>query len=117
MVEDEPHFLGHGSGYALGAAPPLREGGDAKIIVAAMGAALDDLEHGLGGMQGLLHIIRDDVTDLIPKPGMAPPQRVDAFFHLYFETVEAARAAGEEFARQSFAACIGVYRVRTIRFV
>ena len=123
MVEDEPNFLGHGSGYALKAAPALRESSGGKLIVAAAAGVdrtkLDRLEASLSALEGLQVTIRDDVASLIPKPGMAPPQPVDAFFHLYFDDADAARRAGKRIAddARSWAVRLGVYRVRTLRFV
>jgi uncharacterized protein (TIGR02118 family) len=123
MVEDEPGFLGHGSGYALAAAPPLTESAGGKLIVAVVtGAdrsALDELEAKFRGIEGAGHLIRDEVTGLIRKPGMAPPQPVDAFFHLYFGDVEGADRAGRALAAGAPAASLrlGVYGVRTKRFV
>lgn len=124
MVEDEPNFLGHGSGYALAAAPPLRESAGGKLIVAAVldGAErsrLDALEARLAAQPGLTRLIRDEVAALIPKPGMAPPQPVDAFFHLYFDSRGAAQAAGAPAAALAaeLQLRLGVYAVRTIRFV
>jgi uncharacterized protein (TIGR02118 family) len=119
MVEDEPNFLGHGSGYALKAAPALFEAEGGKLIVAAVGGQdrLNALETGLSTLEGLRLLIRDDVAGLIPKPGMAPPQPVDAFFHLYFDAIGPACEAGRRIAAARWEARLGVYRVRTIRFV
>jgi uncharacterized protein (TIGR02118 family) len=123
MVEDEPGFLGHGSGYALAAAPRLREATGGKLIVAVVTgddrSPLDALEKSVRTLDGLEHLIRDEVTSLIPKPGMAPPQPVDAFFHLYFGDADKARRAGEAVAagRSEGRPRLGVYGVRTVRFV
>jgi uncharacterized protein (TIGR02118 family) len=116
MVEDEPGFLGHGSGYALAQARPLREAAGRKLIVAARGdtAALAAVEGQVATLVGRDAWQRDDVTDLIAKPLMAPPQPLDAFYHLWFEDAASARDAGERLAP---IAGIGVYAVRTIRFV
>lgn len=120
MVEDEPNFLGHGSGYALERAPALVEAQGGKLIVAVTGErpAVTAFEDRIAGLPGLERRIRDDVKTLIPKPGMAPPQPVDAFFHLYFTDESAARSAGEVLAAAGAPSLrTGVYRVRTIRFV
>lgn len=123
MVDDEPTFLGHGSGYALAAAPPLREGMGGKLIVAIVAgedrSSLAATEEGFRTLGGLEHLIRDEVTSLIPKPGMSPPQPVDAFFHLYFCDVDHARRAGNAIAAglSGEGPRLGVYRVRTVRFV
>lgn len=123
MVEDEPSFLGHGSGYALAAAAPLRESTGGKLIVAVVTgedrSPLDAVEERLRALEGLDHVIRDEVTSLIPKPGMTPPQPVDAFFHLYFHDVGDARRAGGTIAAglSESGPRLGVYRVHTVRFV
>ncbi|NIF80769.1 EthD family reductase [Paraburkholderia sp. Cy-641] len=121
MVEDEPNFLGHGSGYAIRKASPLRESAGGKLIVAAVGgaAALDAIEARCQVLQQRAVLIRDDVADLIAKPGMEPPQPVSAFFHLQFDNAESARKAGHRLAScaASVDARLSVCRVRTLRFV
>lgn len=113
MVEDEPGFLGHGSGYALRAAAPLREAPGGKLVVAVVGQA--DVEAAAAGLPGLSGLLRDEVTRLIPKLGMAPPQPLDAFVHLWFDDQQAAQDAGPRLA--ALGPSVGVWRVRTIRFV
>lgn len=121
MVADEPGFLGHGSGYALADAFPLADAPGGKLIVTARGQRAADwrgVETVATALRGLNGLLRDEVTALIAKPGMAPPQPVDAFFHLWFNDVPAARAAGyrlADLADENVA--LDVYRVRTIRFV
>lgn len=123
MVEDEPSFLGHGSGYGLAAAPPLREDMGGKLIIAVVTgedrSPLDAAEERFRTLDGLEHLIRDEVTSLIPKPGMSPPQPVDAFFHLYFGDVDHARRAAKALVAELSAEGprLGVYRVRTVRFI
>lgn len=121
MVEDEPGFLGHGSGYALAGFAPLAEAPGGKLIVVATGYGVADwrgVEALVADLPGLNGHLRDDVTALIPKPLMAPPQPVDAFFHLWFDDVPTAQGAGRELARIAApGVALGVYRVRTIRFV
>jgi hypothetical protein len=115
MVEDEPGFLGHGSGYALAASELNYRPDEAKLIVAVVG---DPKRLELRGLAGLTHIVQDDVTSLIAKPGMAPPQRVDTFLHLWFADIAAARDAGSKLSQivgQELA--LGVHRVRGMRFV
>lgn len=121
MVEDEPGFLGHGSGYALAGAEPLADAVGGKLILAATGCleadwrGIETLASSLAGLTGRL---RDDVTSLIAKPGMAPPQPVDVFLHLWFADTEAAGEAGRRLADiETDGVAVGVYRVRTIRFV
>jgi uncharacterized protein (TIGR02118 family) len=122
MVEDEPGFLGHGSGYALARAAPLREAGDGKLLLVTRGGSEAD-RRGLlalsAGMPGLSGVLRDDVINLIAKPGMAPPQPVDVFIHLWFDDLATARDAGRRIAREGGRGRLrlGVYRVRTLRFV
>lgn len=116
MIEDEPGFLGHGSGYALKAASPLKEATGGKLILAIRGDTAPQLERAAAGLPGLACTLLDEVTSLIAKPGMAPPQPVDAFLHLWFENLDAARTAAPRLAALS-AGAAGVYRVRTLRFV
>lgn len=117
MVEDEPGFLGHGSGYALAGAEWRFEPHAGKVIIAALGDC-SKVDRAVIRLLGLQARLRDDVTTLIAKPGMAPPQRVDAFFHLWFDDVETARDAAIRAAELSDGAVtLGVYRVRTRRFV
>ena len=113
MVEDEPGFLGHGSGYALREAEPLREAPGGKLIVVLVRDDGASLEKAAEGLSGLVRIQRDSVTALIAKPGMAPPQPAEAFLHVWFSTVEAAQNA----AKSLIIPGAGVFRVRTIRFV
>jgi hypothetical protein len=97
MIQDEASFLGHGSGYALTGAAPLRAASGGKLILAVVTGenriGLDTIENEARALPGLLAILRDDVADLIAKPGMAPPQPVDSFLHLYFADAGAASAA------------------------
>jgi len=121
MVEDESGFLGHGSGYAIRRASPLRESIGGKLIVAAVGtaAALDVLEGRLQARPALQELIRDDVVELIAKSGMAAPQPVSAFFHLYFDDVGVARKTGHSMAsyQPPVELHLGAYFVRTKRIV
>lgn len=119
MVEDEPGFLGHGSGYALRDAAPLREATGGKLIVvppAEDAAALRAVQSASEGMRGLTGLLHDEVVQLIAKPGMSPPQPVGAFLHLWFDDVAAARDAARRLA-DAAQARLGVYQVRTLRFV
>lgn len=116
MVEDEPGFLGHGSGYALHTALPLRDTPGGKLIIAVLGDDGAAIEAKAADLAGLTTCALDTVSSLIAKPGMTPPQPVDAFLHLWFEDLEAARTAALRLAtRKDMTA--GIYRVRTIRFV
>jgi uncharacterized protein (TIGR02118 family) len=121
MVADEPGFLGHGSGYALAEAHPLADAPGGKLIVTVRGQRGADwrgVETVAAALRGFNSLLRDEVTALIAKPGMAPPQPVDAFYHLWFNDVPAAREAGPRLAGISDDdIVVDVYRVRTIRFV
>lgn len=118
MAQDEPHFLGHGSGYGLCADTGL---GDAqsgnKLILALNGGDPAPLEAGLAAMP-LPGLIRDDVAALIPKPGMAPPQPVSSFWHAYCVDAAAVRDAAHRIADIAQAARlhVAIFRVRTVRF-
>lgn len=116
MVEDEPGFLGHGSGYALHTALPLRDAPGGKLIIAVLGDDGAAIQAEASTVVGLTACALDTVCSLIAKPGMTPPQPVDAFLHLWFEDLETARTAALRLAtRKDMTA--GIYRVRTIRFV
>ena len=120
MVEDEPGFLGHGSGYALAQAQPLREAAGGKLVVAALGDAdaMAAFEGQVAALAGPAAWLRDNVVNLIPKPGMAPPQPTDTFFHLWFDNAQAASQAAPRLADLADdRLALGVYLVRTIRFV
>ncbi len=116
MVEDEPGFLGHGSGYALHTALPLRAMPGGKLILAVLGDDVAAIQAEAADLAGLTASALDTVSSLIAKPGMTPPQPVDAFLHLWFGDLETARTAALRLAtRKDITA--GIYRVRTIRFV
>ncbi len=116
MVEDEPRFLGHGSGYALHTALPLRDMPGGKLILAVLGDDVAAIQAEAADLAGLTASALDTVSSLIAKPGMTPPQPVDAFLHLWFGDLETARTAALRLAtRKDMTA--GIYRVRTIRFV
>ena len=123
MIDDEPGFLGHGSGYALADAPPLKDSQGGKLILALVyeqpGEFLEPLNKACSSLNAT-HSIRDDVVGLIDKPNMSPSQPVNTFIHLYFDTREAANTAGEKLAgffggRHDVSA--GIYGVYTVRFV
>ena len=123
MIDDEPGFLGHGSGYALAEAHPLKDSDGGKLILALVyeepGSLFEDLDSVIVSL-GATHSIRDDVTGLIDKPYMAPSQPVDSFVHLYFNSKEEARLAGKKLAELSSRMAkgsAGIYSVYTVRFV
>jgi uncharacterized protein (TIGR02118 family) len=121
MAADEPNFLGHGSGYALTTDGPLRPvDGGAKLIVALSGSSdpAAALAGDLAKLEGLVDVTRDDVSELIAKPGMAPPQPADLFFHLSFDTAQSASAAGRDLAARPLpGVMLDVVRVRTVTIV
>ncbi|MRL70397.1 EthD family reductase [Brevundimonas sp. SPF441] len=117
MVEDEPGFLGHGSGYAISGSAWRFEALASKlvIIVTRDGSVVYNAATNLPGLKACF---RDDVSALIAKPGMTPPQNVDTFFHLWFADDPAARDAAirmTEFSQSTVD--FGVYLVRPIRYV
>jgi len=121
---DEPSFLGHGTGYAVAMAQEVRraENGSKVILVVRSGGgtqAVATVAAFAAGLPGFLHLIRDDVTAVIPRPELREgPQHADFFLHLYFDTVEHARAAGRTLIAQSApGAGLSVYRVRTLTIV
>lgn len=117
MVADEPGFLGHGSGYALAGSEFRFDASATKLIVAVVGNG-DLVGSAISQLSNLGDLIRDDVTSLIAKPGMAPPQHVDSFFHLWFNDVGSARGAALKLSKLSEqAVSLGIYRVRTRQFV
>lgn len=123
MIDDEPGFLGHGSGYALASAPALKDSEGGKLILALVykepGSFFEDLEEERESLN-VTHLIRDDVVRLIDKPDMSRSQPVNTFVHLYFGNKEEARTAGkkiaERFGNQENIS-VGIYRVYTVRFV
>ena len=123
MIDDEPGFLGHGSGYALAEVPPLKDSEGGKLVLALVydepGNLFEDLDGKLESL-GVTHLIRDDVVGLIDKPYMSPSQPVNTFLHLYFDSKNEARAAGEKLAKffgELEEISAGIYGVYTVRFV
>lgn len=117
MFEDEPGFLGHGSGYALSGTDFRPDQPGVKLLIALRGDGRR-LESEIQSIPDLVAAFRDDVSTLIAKPGMVPPQPVDAFFHLWFPDVSAASQAGSRLVPVGRDGdFVGVYRVATKRFV
>lgn len=123
MVEDEPGFLGHGSGYAMAQAPPLMDAApSAKLLLTLVYPAnLAEVEQLAAAICGRLGgaLIVDRVVSLIPKPGMAPPQPAHAFLHLYLGDAATAQSAAAELTaglRSAHETSAALHRVRTIRF-
>ena len=118
MAQDEPNFLGHGSGYAFAADTGLGDAEAGNKLMIALGdchaKALRDAAIGMATVR----VIEDDVIELIAKPGMAPPQPVGRFLHLYCPNAEAAQAIGIALADLAAQAGLqaAIFRVRTVRF-
>ena len=117
MAMDEPHFLGHGSGYALRADTGLEDAANGNKLIVAMGGDPAPLEAGIADWP-LLRVIRDEVAELIPKPGMAPPQPVSSFWHIYGADTASVQDAAQRIAQmaQEAALPLAIFRVRTVRF-
>lgn len=117
MAEDEPGFLGHGSGYALAGASWRFQPDEHKLIVAVVGSG-SRLDGVIEQLDGLRTFFQDDVTGLIAKPNMASPQPVNHFIHLWFDTEDAARSAATQIAKHDADdVALGIYAVRVIRFI
>jgi uncharacterized protein (TIGR02118 family) len=120
---DEPNFLGHGTGYAMAAASLVRPAEDgSKLIVVIRQqneAAIRALESAACALPGCVHVIHDDVVEVIARPEMAEgPQRADVFLHLYFDDVERARHAAERITRDDAGGLdYSVFRVRTLTVI
>jgi hypothetical protein len=120
---DEPRFLGHGTGYAIAAAQFARPAEDGtKLIVIIRrhkDAAVSALESYAEALPGCVHVIHDDVVDVMARPEMAQgPQHADTFLHLYFDSVTHARSAGEHLVMQTpEELAFSVFRVRTATVV
>lgn len=122
MAEDEPNFLGHGSGYALKGDDCLREASEgAKLVIALpddrpqMRAAQERNLSALCPVDLLL----DEVVDLIAKPGMSPPQPARLFWHVHFSDANLAHLAAQKIVEQLAVTRTrgSVFRVRTIKIV
>ena len=120
---DEPNFLGHGTGYAIAAAQPVRPAENAsKLIVVVRGhneAGVSALESYAQTLPGFVHVIHDEVVDVIARPEMLEgPQQADRFLHLYFDDVARARHAGERLTSHNpDGLTYSVCRVRTLTVV
>jgi uncharacterized protein (TIGR02118 family) len=117
---DEPNFLGHGTGYAMVEASPIRtaENGSKLILAVTSRAHADAAEKASRSQRGLIDIFRDDVASVIARPEMKDgPQSVDTFLHLFFDSVDAARRSGGALQKQLGPSVVAVYRVRTMTFI
>lgn len=118
MAMDEPHFLGHGSGYALRADTGLDDAQSGnKLILATDDGDPAPLEAIIADLS-MLRVIRDEVAALIPKPGMAPPQAVSNFWHMHGADAASVREAARRIAQRAREAGlpVAIFRVRTVRF-
>ncbi|MBO9581709.1 MAG: EthD family reductase [Sphingobium sp.] len=118
MAQDEPNFLGHGSGYSLAGYTGLRDAEEGnKLIVAVEQGDAAQLEAAIATLPSQA-LIRDEVTALIAKAAMAPPQPVKCFLHLFFSNAEEARNTARALAALTTKTGLqtAVFRVRTIRF-
>lgn len=120
---DEPNFLGNTTGYVIGASRirMAEEQGKLVVVLAHDGdrAGLDPIEAALPRLPGFVQSVRDDVASTIPRPGSeGASQRVDSFFHLYFNDVAAADQAALQIAAMPWGMTKrGIVRVRTVRIV
>jgi uncharacterized protein (TIGR02118 family) len=121
---DEPNFLGHGTGYAMAAAPSMRTAQDgSKLIVVVRHQGQSERADALlalgRSLPGCVHFIRDEVVTVIPRPEMSEgPQLADVFLHLYFDSVNRARVAGGHLATQNGSgAAFSTIRVRTLTII
>ena len=120
---DEPHFLGHGTGYVARTWRPLESAEDgAKLIVVARDAenarAGDRLEPVVEASDELRALVRDDVISVIARPEMTEgPQHADLFIHAYFSSVAAAQRAADSIIQHRLDAPCSVVRVRTMTVV
>ena len=120
---DEPHFLGHGTGYVAATWRPFESAEDgAKLVIVARNhervPAGDLLEPVVEGADGLRKLIRDDVLSVIGRPEMTEgPQHADLFLHAYFSSVAAAQRAADTIIQSRLDARYSVVRVRTLTVV
>ena len=121
---DEPRFLGHGTGYAMAAAPQVRTAEDgSKLIVVLrhngnVGAGVS-VQAIARALPGCVHVIHDDVVTVIARPEMTEgPQQADGFLHVYFESVERARGGGRSLVAENVAdVAYTVVRARTLTVI
>ena len=117
---DEPNFLGHGTGYAMVEASPIRTAEDGSKVILAIPSRhdADSVERAARSQPGIVEVFRDDVASVIARPEMKEgPQGVAAFLHLFFDDVAAASRAGDALQKQFGPDTIAVYRVRTVTFI
>lgn len=123
VAADEVNFLGNAAGYVISDSSIRLAGSQGKlVIVAAHGGdatVLDRFEAALRNLPGFVQMIRDEVVSIMVRPGASrASQKVDAFFHVYFTNVDAARRAGPQAAALAQNALkLGVFRMRTVKIV
>ena len=104
VKEDEPGFLGHGTGYALrNDNMPLISPQGAKLIFVLANVPPPELLAAIlssaGAAPEFRAAARDDVATVIGRPEMKrPPQNVSTFLHLLFDDPQQASAAGRRLA-------------------
>jgi uncharacterized protein (TIGR02118 family) len=121
---DEPHFLGHGTGYAMAVAHTVRTAEDGSKLIVILrheghGGDADALEALARSLPGFVHAIRDNVVTVIARPEMREgPQQADVFLHVYFDSVDRAREAARQFVQYDTAsAAFSTVRVRTLTVI
>lgn len=119
---DEPNFLGHGTGYVIAEASPVRSAEQGNKLVVALRAAdralAEKVTDSVQSMPGCTEVVRDDVASLIARPEFREgPQPVDAFLHASFEDVAAAQRAGRLITDTASGASLAVFRVRTVTMI
>jgi uncharacterized protein (TIGR02118 family) len=119
---DEPNFLGHGTGYVIAEASPVRTAEQGNKLVVALRAAdpalAEKVTDSVRSMPGCTEVVRDDVASLIARPEFREgPQPVDAFLHASFEDVAAAQRAGRLITDTASGASLAVFRVRTVTMI
>jgi len=126
---DEPNFLGHGTGYILEAPTPIQTAVDGSKLILALKLEkspeqIDSIEDFAKSLEGYRDLVRDNVASILARREMAEgPQHVDAFLHIYFDRPESARRAGQTLAERYGLATkapnefLSIFRVRTITYI
>ncbi len=122
VIADEANFLGNAAGYIIGDSTVCMAGELGKLVVLLSHddrrAGTKEFETAVRQLPGFVQLIRDDVASTITRPGSAQPgQRVDSFFHIYFDGTAEADRAGPKVARMADTFKLGVFRMRTTRIV
>ena len=118
---DEVNFLGHSTAYVIaGDRAPDANPTEPVLVITAAGSAtgMEWLGQTLRKVAGVKLFDRHDVVEVVARATMARgPQPVDVFFHLRFEEVSLASAAGAWLALEGLrqAAAQGVSRLGIVR--